>query len=55
MREKLGIEDAEAVEDEILLDELIDAPEVRAAIVREALGEAGLERPVATEATDVRA
>ena len=55
MREKLGIEDAEAVEDEILLDELIDAPEVRAAIVREALGEAGLERPLATEATDVRA
>ena len=55
MREKLGIEDAEAVEDEILLDELIDAPEVRAAIVREALGEAGLERPIATEATDVRA
>ena len=55
MREKLGIEDAEAVEDEILLDELIEAPEVRAAIVREALGEAGLERPVATEATDVRA
>ena len=53
MREKLGIEDAEAVEDEILLDELIDAPEVRAAIVREALGEAGLRPATATEATNV--
>ena len=38
MREKLGIEDAETVEDEILLDELIDAPEIRTAIAREALG-----------------
>ena len=55
MREKLGIEDAEAVEDEILLDELIDAPEVRAAIVREALGQAGVRRPVVEEAPDGRA
>lgn len=50
MREKLGIEDAETVEDEILLDELIDTPEVRAAIVREALGQAGLQ-PLPTEET----
>jgi hypothetical protein len=50
MREKLGIEDAEAVEDEILLDELIDTPEVRSAIAREALGQAGLEGPSTKEA-----
>ena len=55
MREKLGIQDAEAVEDEILLDELIDAPEVRAAIVREALGQAGLRPAPATEAANAGA
>ena len=55
MREKLGIEDAETVEDEILLDELIDAPEIRSAIVREALGQAGLRPTPATEATNARA
>ncbi|MCY3958752.1 MAG: hypothetical protein OXG65_10710 [Chloroflexi bacterium] len=55
MREKLGIEDAEAVEDEMLLDELIDAPEVRAAIVREALGQAGFASPPAKEPADVGA
>ena len=55
MREKLGIEDAETVEDEILLDELIDAPEVRAAIAREALAQAGLRPTPATEATNAGA
>ena len=55
MREKLGIEDAAAVEDEILLDELLDAPEVRAAIVREALHEAGTAPPSTEEGADVRA
>ena len=55
MREKLGIEDAETVEDEILLDELIDAPEVRSAIVREALGQAGLRPTPETEATNANA
>ena len=55
MREKLGIEDAETVEDEILLDELIDAPEVRTAIVREALDQAGLRPTPETEATNARA
>ena len=55
MREKLGIEDAETVEDEILLDELIDAPEVRSAIVREALGQAGLRPTPEPEATNARA
>ncbi len=43
MQEKLGVTDAEAMEDEILLDELIDAPEIRAAIVREALRRSGLD------------
>ncbi len=55
MREKLGIEDAEAVEDEILLDELIDAPEIRSAIAREALGQAGLQPSPTGEAADVQA
>ncbi|MCY3895189.1 MAG: hypothetical protein OXG17_01835, partial [Chloroflexi bacterium] len=55
MREKLGIEDAETVEDEILLDELIDAPEVRTAIAREALAQAGLRPKPATEAKNVGA
>ena len=55
MREKLGIEDAETVEDEILQDELIDAPEVRSAIVREALAQAGLRPTPATEAKNVGA
>lgn len=49
MREKLGIEDAETVEDEILLDELIDAPEIRTAIVREALAQAGVAPSPAEE------
>lgn len=53
MREKLGIEDAEAVEDEILLDELIDAPEIRSAIAREALGQAGLQPSPTQETTNV--
>ena len=53
MREKLGIEDAEAVEDEILLDELIDTPEIRSAIAREALGQAGLPTSSTEEPTNV--
>ena len=55
MRQKLGIEDAETVEDEILLDELIDAPEIRTAIVREALAQAGLRPTPVTETTNANA